>query len=139
LYGLNYIHGQGHLHRDISLQNVLLKVYTSGAVLVKLSDFGLVKEAKSNFTMTQTEMRGTIRDPQLDSLKNYGTVNEIYAVGRVLSFIFTGRESLPHDDDPTTAIVQKCTDRNPRARYQTVLDLIADVEALAATPTDAPA
>jgi len=27
LYGLNYIHTQGLLHRDISLQNVLLKVY----------------------------------------------------------------------------------------------------------------
>src|ERR1035437_3991175 len=27
LYGINYIHTQGFLHRDISLQNVLLKVY----------------------------------------------------------------------------------------------------------------
>lgn len=43
LYGINYLHGQRLLHRDISLQNVLLKVYESGAVLVKLSDFGLVK------------------------------------------------------------------------------------------------
>ncbi len=29
LYGLNYIHSQGLLHRDISLQNVLLKVFAS--------------------------------------------------------------------------------------------------------------
>ena len=48
LYGINYIHGQGLLHRDISLQNVLLKVYAGGAVLVKLSDFGLVKDATCN-------------------------------------------------------------------------------------------
>lgn len=49
LYGLNYIHSQNYLHRDISLQNVLLKVYSGGAVLVKLSGFGLVKDAKSDF------------------------------------------------------------------------------------------
>jgi hypothetical protein len=58
LYGINYIHSQKLLHRDISLQNVLLKVYESGAVLVKLSDFGLAKDTTTTFTRTQTEMRG---------------------------------------------------------------------------------
>lgn len=139
LYGLNYIHSQGYLHRDISLQNVLLKVYSSGAVLVKLSDFGLVKDATSDFTLTQTELRGTIRDPQLESLKHYNVTNEIYAIGWVLSFIFTGRESLRHGKDEIAQIVKKCTDHDPSQRYQTVLDLIAGVEALATTPTDAPA
>jgi hypothetical protein len=33
----------------------------------------------------------------------------------------------------------KCTDHDTDQRYQRVLDLIADVEALVATPTDAPA
>lgn len=36
LYGINYLHHQRLLHRDISLQNILLKVFGSGAVLVKL-------------------------------------------------------------------------------------------------------
>jgi tRNA A-37 threonylcarbamoyl transferase component Bud32 len=54
LYGLNYVHGQGLLHRDISLQNVLLKVFDGGAVLVKLSDFGLVKDQASAYTRTHT-------------------------------------------------------------------------------------
>lgn len=139
LYGLNYIHGEGYLHRDISLQNVLLKVYPSGAVLVKLSDFGLVKDAASEFTLTQTELRGTIRDPQLESLKAYDVTNEIYAIGWVLSFIFTGRESLRHGTDDAAQIVKKCTDHDPDQRYRKVLDLIADVEELVATPTDAPA
>lgn len=139
LYGLNYIHSQGYLHRDISLQNVLLKVYSSGAVIVKLSDFGLVKDTTSDFTLTQTELRGTIRDPQLESLKAYNVTNEIYAIGWVLSFIFTGRESLRHGTDDATQIVKKCTDHDPDQRYLNVLDLIADVEALVTTPTDAPA
>jgi hypothetical protein len=85
LYGINYIHSQDLLHRDISLQNVLVKVYGSGAVLVKLSDFGLVKDRASNFTRTQTEMRGTIRDPLLSSFKDYNVLNEMYSIGWILS------------------------------------------------------
>lgn len=139
LYGLNYIHGEGVLHRDVSLQNVLVKTYSSGAVIVKLSDFGLSKEADSCFTLTKTELKGTIRDPQLESLKEYSAVNEIYAIGWVLHYIFTGKESLPHGTDPVANIVKRCTERDPASRYQTVLELIADVETLAPGPTDAPA
>jgi serine/threonine protein kinase len=127
------------LHRDISLQNVLLKVFARGAVLVKLSDFGLVKDRTSDFTRTETELRGTIRDPLLDSFKDYNVSNEIYAIGWVLSFIFTGKESLRPSSAGVTQIVQKCVDHDRDRRYNTVLELIADVERLAATPTDAPA
>lgn len=139
LYGLNYIHGEGVLHRDVSLQNVLVKSYPSGAVIVKLSDFGLSKEEQSDFTMTQTELRGTIRDPQLESLKSYSVVNEIYSIGWVLNFIFTGKESLSHGDGPVADIVKKCTNQNPAHRYQSAIELIAEVEALVADPKDAPA
>ena len=139
LYGLNYIHSQGFLHRDISLQNVLLKVYSSGAVLVKLSDFGLVKDATSDFTLTQTELRGTIRDPHLESFKDYNVTNEIYAIGWVLSFIFTGKESLRPGTDDAALIVKKCIDQDPEQRYRNVLELIADIEGMVTTPTDAPA
>jgi eukaryotic-like serine/threonine-protein kinase len=139
LYGINYLHGQGLLHRDISLQNVLLKVYESGAVLVKLSDFGLVKDQSSSFTRTQTEMRGTIRDPLLHDFKHYAVPNEIYSIGWILSYIFTGRESLKSTGDEVSRIVRRCTDHNVSQRYQTVRDLIADVERLDANPTDEPA
>lgn len=139
LYGLNYIHSEGVLHRDVSLQNVLVKTYPSGAVVVKLSDFGLSKEADSDFTMTQTELRGTIRDPQLESLKAYSVVNEIYSIGWVLNFIFTGKESLTNGDGPVADIVKKCTDQTPAKRYQSVIDLLGDVEAMESHPTDAPA
>lgn len=130
LYGINYIHGEGLLHRDISLQNVLLKVYASGAVLVKLSDFGLVKDATSSFTRTQTEMRGTIRDPLIHDFKSYGVLNEMYSIGWVLSYIFTGRESLASSGDEVSRIVQKCTAHDTAQRYRNVLELIADVEHL---------
>jgi hypothetical protein len=139
LYGLNYVHSQGLLHRDISLQNVLLKVFDGGAVVVKLSDFGLVKDQASAYTRTHTELRGTIRDPLLDNFKDYNVQNEIYAIGSVLSFVFSGRESLGAGADSVGRIVRKCVDHDIDQRYESVREIIADVEAVVAIPTDAPA
>lgn len=135
LYGISYLHGEKLFHRDLSLQNVLLKVYKSKAVLVKLSDFGLVKDHSSEFTRTKTEMRGTIRDPTLDSFKEYGVLNEVYSIGWVLSYIFTGKESIPRGDSETSRIVQKCTANDIEQRYQNVRAIIADVERLESVPT----
>lgn len=134
LYGLNYIHSKGLLHRDVSLQNVLVKIYDSDAVIVKLSDFGLVKDKASEFTRTHTEMRGTIRDPMLHDFKSYDLVNEMYAVGFVLSYIFSGRESLLSGVEGPAPIVQKCAAHDTTQRYQSILDVIADVEKLQASP-----
>ncbi|MCX5397078.1 protein kinase family protein [Streptomyces sp. NBC_00102] len=141
LYGINYIHGAGLLHRDVSLQNVLVKTFHGGAVLVKLSDFGLVKDRNSQFTRTKTEMRGTIRDPLLANFKEYATCNEIHSIGWVLSYIFSGREALMSRGDTLSRIVQKCAAHDISHRYQNVRELIADVEGLEATPSpvDAPA
>ncbi len=139
LYGINYIHHEGFLHRDVSLQNVLLKVYGGVAVLVKLSDFGLAKDHASEFTRTGTEIRGTIRDPLLNSFKDYSVLNEIYSLGWVLSYIFTGRESLKSGKDEVSRIIQKCAANDTAQRYQKVIDLIADVERLEVSPTDASA
>jgi hypothetical protein len=84
-------------------------------------------------------LRGTIRDPALDDFKNYGVSNEIYAIGWVLSYIFTGKESLRAGADSVSQIVQKCATHDVDQRYKSVPEVIADVERLAATPTDAPA
>ncbi|WP_251093794.1 protein kinase family protein [Streptomyces sp. Caat 7-52] len=141
LYGVNYIHSEGLLHRDVSLQNVLVKTFNGGAVLVKLSDFGLAKDKNSEFTRTKTEMRGTYRDPLLANFKDYGVRNEIYSIGWVLSYIFTGREALMSQDDAPSQIVRKCAAHDVAHRYGSVRELIGDVERLESTPppTDAPA
>ncbi|MEU4172794.1 protein kinase family protein [Streptomyces sp. NPDC026665] len=141
LYGVNYIHSEGLLHRDVSLQNVLVKTFNGGAVLVKLSDFGLAKDKNSEYTRTKTEMRGTIRDPLLVSFKEYGVCNEIYSIGWVLSYVFSGKEALMSQKDAPGQIVRKCTAHDVTHRYQSVRELIGDVEKLEATPppTGAPA
>jgi tRNA A-37 threonylcarbamoyl transferase component Bud32 len=139
LYGINYLHANGYLHRDISLQNTLLKVYGESAVLVKLSDFGLVKDLSNNFTFTQTAMKGTHRDPLLASFKDYAVVNEMYSIAWVLAYIFTGKESLPTSDTEIGRIIHKCASNDLGQRYQTVLELIADVEQVVAPPAKATA
>lgn len=138
LYGINFLHRKNYLHRDVSLQNILLKTFGDDAVLVKLSDFGLVKDTSSTFTRTQTEMRGTIRDPQLHAFKDYSVTNEIYAIGWILSYIFTGKESLITGTDDVSRVVRQCTDQDVSLRYPDVRSIISDVEQLS-TSSDAPA
>jgi tRNA A-37 threonylcarbamoyl transferase component Bud32 len=139
LYGINYLHVSGYFHRDISLQNTLLKVYGENAVLVKLSDFGLVKDLSKDFTHTQTDMKGTYRDPLLASFKDYAAVNEMYSIAWVLAYIFTGKLSLPTNDEAIGRIIHKCASNDLSQRYQTVLELIADVEQVVAPPAKATA
>jgi eukaryotic-like serine/threonine-protein kinase len=103
-----------------------------GASAIKLSDFGLAKDQASEFTRTQTEMRGTIRAPQLVSFKAYDVRSEVYAIGWVLAYIFTGRESPQHGEDVVSRIIQKCTNSDIAQRYQDVPSIIADVDRLEA-------
>jgi tRNA A-37 threonylcarbamoyl transferase component Bud32 len=131
LYGLNYIHSRGHFHRDISINNVLLRVYTESAVLVKLSDFGLAKRKGSEFTQTETGLKGTKLDPALDRFKDFTAVNDIYSVGFVLQFIFTARKNVD-GTSPVSHIVAKCVDHEPSRRYQSVREIIAAVDEIQA-------
>lgn len=130
LYGINYLHLRSILHRDISYRNVLIKKYDYGAATVKLSDFGLMKETTSEFTKSDTDIKGTIIDPALEVFKDYNVQNEIYAIGFILNFIFTGKQNLISDDTEVNNIIMKCTDRNPALRYENVTELIADIEGL---------
>lgn len=130
LGAISYLHRQSILHRDISIQNVLITVYGSGDVQVKVSDFGLAKDQSKAFTLTNTEMRGTIRDPMLTSFKEYGVANELYSIAWVLSYVATGRESLMPSGSSLGDIVQQCANHNLANRFATVDALIEAIEAL---------
>lgn len=139
LYGLNYLHRKKICHRDLSLKNVLLRVFSDGAVTVKLSDFGLAKPEESDLTKTGSEIRGTFVDPALEEFKDFKPVNDIYVVGIVLSYIFKGVSSLASDSTPLGEIIQKCSHADPAQRYQKVLQIVKAVENLKTEPIGAPA
>lgn len=56
LYAINYLNSKKILHRDISYNNILIKKFEN-AVMIKLSDFGLLKEYNSDFTKIDTEIK----------------------------------------------------------------------------------
>jgi tRNA A-37 threonylcarbamoyl transferase component Bud32 len=127
LKGLEYIHSKNYLHRDISFKNILIQTYDQDLVVVKLSDFGLVKDPTSDFTRTDTERKGTIIDPCLDNFKNYNMLNEVYAIGFIIRFIFTGKKSLGEEDTSVDDIVKRCTNPNKSERYNNVRAIITDL------------
>jgi len=124
LRGLQYLHNKELLHRDVSFNNILLRVYDDNFVVVKISDFGLVKDLNIDMTRTDSEIRGTIIDDTLTSFKDYNIKNEIYAIGVVLWFIFTGKTNLSIDDSNIGKIVNKCITRNHSERFENANEII---------------
>jgi len=133
LYGINYLHHMDVLHRDISYKNILLKKYDFNALILKLSDFGLAKERSSDFTKTDSEIKGTIVDPALDSFKYYNLNNEIYSIGFILLYIFTNKKSLPSNSGGIIDIVNKCVERTVSERYTNVEEIIDAIDTLGDT------
>ncbi|EAI1246397.1 protein kinase family protein, partial [Campylobacter jejuni] len=94
--GIKTLWNKNILHRDISLKNILIKQYDD-IVVIKISDFGLVKELNSELTSENTEIKGSLNEIsrlQKKGFNNYDKSDEIYALSRVLYFIATGRTNL---------------------------------------------
>lgn len=98
--GLEYIHGKGILHRDISLVNIFVKHYEDVNV-IKLGDFGLVKNPENTLTSLQTEIKGSLNDPDLVNVgfANYEIRHETFALTRLCYFVLTGRTNVSKQKD----------------------------------------
>ena len=98
--GFSYIHSKNLLHRDISLTNVFIKHYDDVDV-VKIGDFGLVKIPESNLTSLQSEIKGSLNDPDLVNVGfgNYEIRHETFALTRLCYFILTGRTNIERQKD----------------------------------------
>src|SRR5699024_3031672 len=91
-----YIHSKGIFHRDISLSNILVKIYDDNTVILKVCDFGYLKDSDSTLTRQNTEFQGSLNDPQLkiEGANNYNIKHEIYALTQVIYYIMTGKKNL---------------------------------------------
>lgn len=109
--GLSYIHSQGYLHRDLSLSNILLVHYDDGNSIVKLSDFGLVKEENSTLTSLESDVKGSLNDSNLRVIgfSNFSIEYETFALTRVILFIMTGLQNI--DNIREEKIKQFCIKR----------------------------
>ncbi len=118
-----YVFDKDILHRDISPNNILLKRYDNDLLVVKISDFGLVKTPSSELTRENTEFKGSFNDHSDLSrigFKNYDKPHEIFALTRILFFVATGKIN---NNGRKCSFLDKGTSGNVVERYKTLDEL----------------
>lgn len=126
LKGFKYMHSKGYLHRDINPNNILLKEYED-ILVVKISDFGLIKTPNSQLTSITTELKGAYNDPQLlmDGFENYKIEHEMYAITRLIYFVLTGRENVNKiENEKYRKFVEKGLSAEKSKRFKNVDEII---------------
>lgn len=122
LKAFEYIHSKGRLHRDISPKNILIKEYHD-TIVVKISDFGLVKVPESTLTSDNTHPKGYFNDPGLavEGFNTYSIFHETYALTRVVYFVMSGKTNSDKiSDDKLKSFVAKGLNPDKSKRFQSV-------------------
>lgn len=126
LKAFKYIHSHKLLHRDISLKNVLVKEYDD-VVVLKVSDFGLVKKPESDLTRKGTEIKGSLNDHktlEILGFENFKIEHETYALTKLVYFIMTGKYTLEkYHETNYKDFVSKGISDNLDKRYKNIEEL----------------
>ena len=148
---LDACHAEGVIHRDLKPGNVMRD--NAGKVLIM--DFGLAQSAQTG-GLTQTGMLlGTLEymSPEQALGRELGPTSDIYSAGLIFYELLTGKspfhatsamESLlkrSHERATPVSVIEKtvprdlsnvvsrCIEPSPTERYQSVAELLADLEA----------
>ncbi|KAI9238944.1 MAG: kinase-like domain-containing protein [Podila humilis] len=147
--GLEYIHHEGVLHRDLKSANVLLSQHME----VKLADFGLAKVKSMSSSKSGGSFKGTMRwaAPELFfSTPMYSAKSDVYALGMVMWEMAAGctqpfqdhynnallafhvknglREELPKDTPSDYCRwVEQCWEKEPDKRPKASEVILVDV------------
>lgn len=154
--GIEAAHNKNIIHRDIKPQNIIIS--TEGKV--KVTDFGIARAASTN--TVSADVMGSVHYASPEQARN-GFVDgrsDIYSLGIVMYEMVTGR--VPFDGDTTVSvalqhlqdemvspseyvkdlpisiekIIQKCAQKNPDRRYQSINELIQDLRKSLVTPNE---
>lgn len=113
LKGLDYAHRLGYVHRDIKLQNILLRQDEEGEILAKLGDFGLAKnfEQAGNSSLTTTgTVAGTLLCMAPEQFTNFRYVTpraDIYSMAVSLYYLLSAKYpyALSRHRDPIVTVL----------------------------------
>jgi serine/threonine-protein kinase len=151
---LEHAHSKGIIHRDVKPANILIGQLGE----VKLTDFGLVKAAIEDVSLTSTGVGlGTpqyMAPEQIRDAKHSDVRTDIYALGSTLYQLATGhypfpqadltsllkaklhghvrpaREINPHIPEKLDLVISKMLEKNPEFRYQTCQELLSELGSL---------
>ena len=144
--GLAEAHALGIVHRDVKPSNFFVTWRADGTPLVKLLDFGISKVANNtDVSLTQTQsMLGTpayMSPEQMRSARTVDQRTDVWSLGAVLFELIEGTRPFEAEsfsemcvkvavDPPAaftvplppglTAVVQRCLEKSPDARFPTV-------------------
>lgn len=155
--GLKHAHESGVIHRDVKPANIIIAREKTGSDAIKIVDFGIAKlitEDDSGPNLTQTgEVFGTPKymSPEQCHGNKVDQRADIYALGCILYEMLSGQPPFNNDsaiqimfahinNEPAPlannvsrdmkVIVDRCLQKEPSSRYQTVSELMADLSAV---------
>lgn len=138
LDALEHLHSLGYVHRDLKPSNIMMH-----GKRWKLSDFGLVLPMTSKSTKLSTKLSswGTAGYCAPEQCLEFGSVTQaadIFAFGCILHDMFDGRARVPFQratcGGPIGAVIERCTEVDPRRRFKTLSGLRASLFDVLATP-----
>ena len=101
--------------------------------VVKIGDFGLVKIPESTMTSLQSDLKGSLNDPDLIHVgfANYEMCHETYALTRLCYYLLTGRTNVEKQrDGAIKRFWDKGTSTDRSTRFQSVDELFTAVRAI---------
>lgn len=131
---LTYLHGKGIVYRDMKPANIMLSPDGN----IKLIDFGIAREYKENASEDTTALgtEGYAAPEQYEGKGQTDARTDVYGMGITLFQLLTGvnpssyqenifsiRLQNPNLSSGLDKIILKCTNKDPKKRYQTTEEL----------------
>lgn len=131
---LTYLHGKGIVYRDMKPANIMLSPDGN----IKLIDFGIAREYKENASEDTTALgtEGYAAPEQYEGKGQTDARTDVYSMGITLFQLLTGvnpssyqenifsiRLQNPNLSSGLDKIILKCTNKDPKKRYQSAEEL----------------